>query len=228
MRLLLDPHNYARYRGQIIGTGAVPLAAFRDFWQRVAAHYRDEAAVWAYGLMNEPHDTGGLWPQAAQAGVDGVRAGDPGKPILVPGEGWSGAWTWPQYNAALAIVDPADNTYYEAHQYFDRDGSGTYGGGYDGDGAYPTIGVERLRPFTDWLAARGARGFLGEYGVPDNDPRWLTVLDNFLGALDAAGLGGTYWAGGPWWGSYPLAVEPRDSQDRPQLAILAAHPGATT
>jgi len=39
-------------------------------------------------------------------------------------------------------------------------------------------------------------GFIGEYGVPDSDPRWLTVLDTFLAYLDANGVGGTYWAGG--------------------------------
>jgi hypothetical protein len=41
--------------------------------------------------------------------------------------------------------------------------------------------------------------------------------------MDAAGLSGTYWAGGPWWGDYHLAVEPRDGQDRPQMAVLARH-----
>ena len=27
-------------------------------------------------------------------------------------------------------------------------------------------------------------GFLGEYGVPDSDPRWLAVLDDFLETLE--------------------------------------------
>ena len=227
MQVLLDPHNYARYRtaagDQLIGSAAVPNAAFADFWRRVAAHYRDEPAIWAYGLMNEPHDTGGLWPAAAQAGVDGVRAGDPSKPILVPGDGWSGAGTWTQNNANLAISDPARNVIYEAHLYFDADNSGTYRGGYDAEGAYPTVGVDRAKNFVGWLQARGARGFLGEYGVPDNDPRWLTVLDNMLSYLDGNGIGGTYWSGGPWWGEYPLSVEPRSGQDRPQVAVLTKH-----
>lgn len=229
MRLILDPHNYARYRtvagDQLIGSSAVPNAAFADFWRRLAAHYRDEPAIWAYGLMNEPHDTGGLWPAAAQAGVDGIRAADPTRTILVPGDGWSGAWSWRQHNENLAVHDPANNIVYEAHQYFDADKSGGYRLGYDGEGAYPTVGVDRAKPFVDWLKARGARGFFGEYGVPDTDPRWLTVLDNFLGYLDAEGLGGTYWAGGPWWGDYPLSVEPRGGQDRPQLPVLVRHLG---
>jgi aryl-phospho-beta-D-glucosidase BglC (GH1 family) len=222
--VILDPHNYARYHGALIGTEAVPNAAFADFWQRVALHYRDETAIWAYGLMNEPHDTGGRWPAAAQAGVSAIRTVDMTHTILVPGDGWSGAWRWDEHNADLWVTDPADKLLYEAHQYFDRNGSGAYAGGYDGEGAYPAIGVDRLRPFTDWLRARNARGFIGEYGVPDSDPRWLVVLDQFLTAMDAAGLSGTYWAGGPWWGDYHLAVEPRNGQDRPQMPILVQHP----
>jgi endoglucanase len=227
MQLILDPHNYGRYRiagvDHVIGSEAVPNAAFADFWRRLAGHYADEPAIWAYGLMNEPHDMDGHWPAAAQAGVEGIRAVDRSHAILVPGDGWSGAWSWQQHNADLAVVDPVDNLIYEAHQYFDRDKSGTYRGSYDEEGAYPTVGVDRLKPFVDWLRARGARGFVGEYGVPGDDPRWLTVLDKTLAYMDRQGLGGAYWAGGPWWGDYPLSVEPRDGQDRPQMAVLTKH-----
>jgi len=94
MQIILDPRNYARYRGQLIGTAAVPNAAFADFWGKVAVHYQTESAIWAYGLMNEPHDTNGLWPAAAQAAIDGIRTVERTRTILVPGDGWSGAWHW--------------------------------------------------------------------------------------------------------------------------------------
>jgi endoglucanase len=223
MLILLDMHNYARYHNNLIGTAAVPNAAFGDVWRKLAEHYRNERAVWAYGLMNEPHDTNGLWPAAAQAGVDGVRAADMSHTILVAGDGWSGAWSWLQHNANLAVKDPANNFMYEAHQYFDSNASGTYTQSYDASGAYPMIGVDRAKPFVEWLKARNARGFMGEYGVPDTDPRWLTVMDNFLTYLDQNAVGGTYWAGGPWWGTYPLSVEPRNGQDRPQMSVLQRH-----
>jgi len=224
MRVIIEAHNFGRYNNQLIGTEAVPNTAFADFWGKLAAHYRREEAIWAYGLMNEPHDTDGRWSAAAQAGIDGVRAADGSRLILVPGEGWSSASLWQRYNANLRLNDPANNITYEAHVYFDADNSGSYTRGYDADGAYPNIGVERLKPFTDWLKLNEARGFIGEYGVPNDDPRWLVVLDNFLGALDTAGIGGTYWAGGLHWGDYPLSIEPRAGQDRPQLSVLLRHP----
>jgi len=224
MQVILDVHNYARYYGEVIGSAAVPNAAFADFWRKLAGHYQGESAIWAYGLMNEPHDTGGLWPAAAQAGADGIRAVDRAHTLLVAGDCWSGAWSWQACNATLSVSDPAHNIMYEAHQYFDADSSGTYPQSYGASGAYPTVGVDRVKPFVSWLEQHNARGFLGEYGVPDNDPRWLTVLDQFLSYLDSNGIGGAYWAGGPWWGDYPLSVEPRNGQDRPQMAILVKHP----
>jgi endoglucanase len=223
MLVVLDVHNYARYHGQLIGTEAVPAAAFADLWRRLAERYRDEPAVWAFGLMNEPHDTGGRWPAAAQAAVDAIRQVDRGHVILVAGDGWSGAWYWQAANRDLAIADPAANIIYEAHLYFDRDASGRYVEGYDAGGAYPTIGVDRLRSFLEWLQARGERGFIGEFGVPDDDPRWLTVLEVVLTHLDAHDLPATYWAAGPWWGDYPLSVAPRGDGDRPQMAVLSRH-----
>lgn len=226
LRLLLDVHNYARYGGKLIGTRDLPNEAFADLWRRLATRYRDEAAVFGYGLMNEPHDTGGLWPAAAQAAVDAIRAVDRTHTVFVCGDGWGGAHSWLSHNRDLAIRDPEANLVYEAHQYFDRDSSGTYKESYDASGATPTVGVERLKPFADWLKARNARGFIGEFGVPDNDPRWLVVLDHFLAAMREHAIGGTYWAAGPWWGKYPQSVEPRDGQDRPQMAVLERYGAA--
>ena len=163
---------------------------------------------------------------AAQAGVDGIREVDMRHTILVSGDAWSGAWAWDRANADLAVDDPADNHVFEAHQYFDKDGSGTYKQSYDQDKAYPDIGADRLKPFIKWLKERKARGFLGEYGVPDDDPRWLEVLDRFLAVLKAEGVGGTYWAAGPWWGKYRLSVEPRGGEDRPQMAVLEKYGAA--
>ena len=63
-------------------------------------------------------------------------------------------------------------------------------------------------------------GFIGEYGIPDNDPRWNETLDLFLGYLQENGINGTYWAAGPWWDTYFMAITPKDGKDRPQMPII--------
>ncbi len=46
--------------------------------------------------MNEPHDTQGLWPRAAQTAVDSIRTVDMKTPIFIAGDSWSSAQRWPQ------------------------------------------------------------------------------------------------------------------------------------
>jgi endoglucanase len=229
MVLITGPHNYARYAvkdgaPQLIGSDAVPTAAFVDFWRRlsqVLAPVQDNSLI--YCLMNEPHDTGGIWQPAAQAAVDAIRKHDTQRWIYVAGDGWSSARSWRQVNEDLAIADKSDRIVYVAHQYFDASGQGTYQNSYDDDRTYPEIGVDRLKPFLDWLRDRGFRGTVTEYGVPNNDPRWLVVLDNALASLHQANVGGAYWAGGPWWGDYPLSSEPKNGNDAPVMSILGKY-----
>jgi len=86
--------------------------------------------------------------------------------------------------------------------------------------AYPSLGADRLQPFITFLKRTGAKGFIGEYGVPADDARWLTVMDGFLKSATAAGIDTTYWSAGQWWGSYPLSIQPADGNDKPQMTVL--------
>lgn len=227
MKVTPEPHNYARYHADLIGSPRVPNAAFADFWRRFAAHLKDEPSLYAFSLVNEPHDTQGLWPAAAQAAVDAIRTVDRDHHILVPGDGWSGAPNWPTSNPNLWITDPSNKIVYEAHLYFDRDRSGQYKKSYDEEKGSPAVGVDRLKPFTDWLAERNAVGFLGEFGIPANegdDPRWLVTMENLVRRLHELQMPGCYWAGGPWWGKYPLSIEPKNGEDRPQMKVLTMKP----
>jgi aryl-phospho-beta-D-glucosidase BglC (GH1 family) len=228
MAVVIGPHNYARYRVAnepvLIGNPAVPISAFVDFWHRLATHFKARPDALAFSLMNEPHDTGGTWGGIAQAGLDAIRRAGSNHTVYVPGDGWSGAWRWKQFNARLILNDPLNRLVYDAHQYFDRNGSGFYQTGYDQSGAFPTIAVERVKPFVSWLRQHGLRGAITEYGVPNDDPRWLVVLDNLLAEMRALGLSGTYWAGGPWWGpDYPLSSEPRNGTDAPVMRVLTKY-----
>src|SRR5206468_221018 len=158
------------------------------------------------------------------------------KLIMVPGgASYSAAQRWPNDNGATSwISDPANNFMYEAHQYFDFDNSGSYNRSYDQELAsnpnLPNVGPTRIAPFVNWCKTNSVRCYLGEYGVPNNDPRWLTVLDNLLKALDDAGMDGTYWAAGEWWGNYSLSVQPANNftTDRAQTPVLLSHLAADT
>ena len=228
MVLVTGPHNYARYavndgQPELIGSAAVPTTAFSDLWHRLSTAFISVKDGLIFTLMNEPHDTAGTWPAMAQSAVDAIREVDRQRWLYVPGDGWSSARSWSQYNQELALADPSDRIVYVAHQYFDQSGKGSYENSYDADGTYPEIGVDRLNPFLDWLRERRFRGTVTEYGVPNNDPRWLIVLDKTLSALKRANVGGAYWAGGPWWGDYPLSSEPHGGHDAPVMSVLTKY-----
>ncbi len=228
--VLLDCHNYGRRNisgtNFIIGSPEVPVAAFRDYWTRMAEAFKSKTNIWAYDLMNEPHDmlTTPSWFDIAQEAINGVRSTDLTTSIMVSGDAWSGAgWfgiTGSKSDVLKNLADPSNKLIFQAHVYFDKDASGTYKNSYDLEEAYPNRGVDKVKPFVDWLAANNKKGFIGEYGVPADDSRWLVVLDNFLKYIRNNNINGTYWAGGPWWGTYPLSIEPDANGDKPQMAVV--------
>ena len=159
----------------------------------------------------------------AQVVIDAIREVDTETPIIVCGDSFSSARFWVEYSDNLrTLVDPSDNLIFQAHLYFDKDYSGQYLNSYDADGITANTGVERAKYFVEWLKRYNKRGLLGEYGVPDDDPRWLETLENLLIYLRDNGVPGTYWSAGPRWGDYKLAVQPSNNYtvDRPQMSVL--------
>ena len=120
MQVILSPHNFGRYRlsgkETLIGTTRVPIEAFDDFWHKVAAEFAGNDAVYALSLMNEPQNCWGLWKRTAQAGLDAIRRADRKRLVLIPGDHWSDASRWQQYNDNLILDDPCSRIMYEAHQ----------------------------------------------------------------------------------------------------------------
>lgn len=222
--VILDVHNYARYRGQVIGSRQVTVDHYRNLMQRVAERWHDAPALYAYDLMNEPHDdSDASWPQAAQAGIDAIRQTDSKRLIIVEGRSWSSAERWPQYNdALLPLKDPADNIVFSAHLYMDQNGSGVYKDA-KGTPIDPDIGVRRVKPFIEWLQKNGRRGQIGEMGFPDNDPHWNEAADRLLGFLRQHCVPVAYWTSGESWGREPMNLEPVDGRDRPQWQVLAKY-----
>ncbi|MDT3719488.1 DUF4214 domain-containing protein [Pseudomonas oryzihabitans] len=224
MKIILDLHNYMRYRGVVIGTGNVPYSQYQDVMTRIAQRWSSQNSLYAYDLMNEPHDAVSQWQIAAQYGINGVRTYDSIRPILIEGNGWAEATRWPQWNdPLLTLKDPANNIIYQAHVYFDGEGGGgtyvnTSASSYDDE-----YGIERVRPFVDWLRKNGKRGMIGEFGVPDSDPRWNTIMGRMLAYLKQNCIPATYWAAGPGWANYNLSVEPVNGVNRPQWITLQAY-----
>jgi endoglucanase len=198
-----------------------------DFWVRMSNEFAGDSTVYAYDLMNEPHDMGMAdWKSISQTVLNAVRNNADNKLIMIPGDSWSGALNWVNVHGPWGwIVDPANNFAYEAHFYFDADGSGEYKQGFD-DGVWDRA-MWGANSFAGWCQQNGARCYVGEYGIPDNDLRWMDVLDSVLSVFDNAGIDGTYWSAGEWWGPYSLSVQPLNnfSVDRPQMTVLWNHLG---
>ncbi len=224
--VVIDPHNYARYYGRLLGS-EVSDSAFADLWTRLANRFKSDERV-IFGLMNEPNTMRSeQWARSANVAIQAIRATGASNLILVPGVAWSGAHSWlqdwygtPNAQVMLTIRDPLNNMAFEAHQYLDGDASGT-----NERCAGTNVGDERMRAFTGWLRQHGKKGFLGEFGAGRNQT-CMSALESLLSHLDQNAdvyLGFTYWAAGPMWGEYIYTLEPRDGQDRPQMAVIARH-----
>jgi len=245
MTVLLDPHNFQRYypyprasyetaTNGLVGT-TVPNTDFSNFWWRVASIYKTNPLV-IFGLNNEPANMStDQLATSENAAIAGIRAAGAGNTIFVPGNAYTGAWTWNMnyYGTAnsvamLRIVDPSNNMVFEAHQYLDSDGSGTTTNIAD-----IQAGPTRLQPFTDWLRANHRKGFLGEFAVANNTIGGTNLggptLSNMLSYVSANSdvwLGWAWWGGGPWWGSgYMFAIDPLNlgqpsQSDQPVMGVL--------
>lgn len=248
--VILDPHNFARYYPNIsdfgqmqsgttgrIGTTAVPISSFADFWSRLATQYKNNDRV-IFNLMNEPNALPTqTWVDAANAAIDAIRDAGAKNLILVPGISWTGAHSWVSSGNATAmlnIVDSGNNFAFDVHQYMDPDSSG---GSDQIDGDDPMTGVERVTNFTNWLHANDRKGFLGEFAVANSrvgsgatqigDETIDNLLD-YMEANDDVWLGWAWWAGGPWWTSYMFSPEPTNlgsanPTDKPIMPVIQPH-----
>ena len=216
---ILDIHNYAQYRGVMIGQSPVTDAAFADLWTRLARHFGHDDHV-IFGLMNEPKvQQIGAWQQAVQKSIDGIRSTGARNRIFVSGIAWDGAAHFAEISgdSLAALVDPQHRLVFEVHTYFNSDSSGTSKSCISSREA-----VGRLTEFTQWLRAGQRQGFLGEFGV-SRRPECLAMLKSVVSYLqnnEDVWLGWTYWAAGPWWGNYMFSIEPEAGADRPQMLVL--------
>ncbi len=218
---LLEMHNYGGYYLDDSATGQAPPgtvgasnARLANLWAQIANRYKNNPYVW-FDLMNEPHQQNALeWVKTSNAIAAAIRATGGSNKIVFQGTAWDGAWTWQSSGNAtqmLKAYDPGNNFAFEAHQYLDRDGSGTSPACVAGTGA------ARIEPFTTWLRKYGLHGIIGEVGWaanPDCTTEGIALLTAWQAALTSTPAGGyiglTYWAAGPWWpDGYMYLAEPR-------------------
>jgi hypothetical protein len=226
--VILDPHNYGDAWGQEILPGNTTEQEYDKFMSQFAASFKSDPNV-IFGLMNQPNQqTPTQQAQIDNDAIAAIRGAGATQELLVPGTDWDGGWTWVSSGNAAAInpstiVDPDHNYAIEVHQYLDSDGSGTNFSPITD----PNIGPERLTAVTQWAEANGVKLFLGETGVP-SDSESLTALQNELSYMEqnsSVWQGLAYWAGGAWWGSYPMSIEPSGLgtgtvTNAPQMNIL--------
>jgi endoglucanase len=224
MTVIVDVHNYGRFRGKKLGSPETPVTALPQLWTRLAQHYAANPRV-AFGIMNEPIGNNATdWAAIAQATILAIRATGANNLVLVPGAYWTGAHSWTKVikgvsnaDAMTGFNDPANNMAFEMHQYFDANSSGT--------GTFcvtPTEAQRRLTAATGWLKATGKRGFLGEFGGAAT-PECLDALRATLAYVSAhrEWLGWTAWGSSAWFGSYAFNLFPFQDPPPPQLGVLA-------
>ena len=215
MSVLLDVHNYGCYNQQHICLTANPSskpilvtsAQFSDLWTKLANEFKGDSGV-MFGLMNEPKqwDYSGEelqcaeWVSIANAAIAAIRATGATNWITVPGNFYTGAWSWSSTTDTVgasnattltAITDSAGKFVIEVHQYLDSDDSGT-----SDNCSSSTCGAERLETFTDWLRTNGKQGFLGEFAGGYN----TTCNEAVEGMLNYIVNNADVWGGWTYWG----------------------------
>ena len=233
LQVKLTLQNFGRYHDKnkvyTVGSKEMPSACLEDLWKKLALAFINCDNIYGFQIMNEPHDIWNTpWAKIAQNALNAIRTVNKIHTIFISGSEYANSVDWKINNDKLKnIVDSCDNVVFEAHCYFDRDFTGRYlnsNGNTNKAFEYNVLntnaGIEVIRPFIKWLKKNNKKGYIGEYGIPDDDPRWLEVLDKFLNYISANGVNGAYWAAGPWWGNYRLSIEPRNGIDRPQMQVL--------
>ncbi|MBS1626824.1 MAG: cellulase family glycosylhydrolase [Bacteroidetes bacterium] len=234
IQVILDMHNYGKYR---IGNTEYPIglgqpgdtitkAYFGNVWRKLADVFKTRNNIYGYGIMNQPDSMPYYtWVLAAQECIDSIRTTDRKTSILIDGQKRSLAECWSICNSLLGkLYDTYNNIIFSAHNFFDKDGVGNYTTtSYDSLEADVLTGIKRAKPFVEWLKVNNKKGFISSYGVPNNDPRWLTVLDTFMNYISTNCINGSYWAAGEWWNNYSLSVQPDVNGDKVQMQVLTKY-----
>jgi len=231
-RVVIDIHNGARYRGNIIGAEGSPVtqAHFADLWTKLATRYMSFNFV-IFGLMSEPNTMSTeLWLANANVAIAAIRATGARNLITVPGNAWTGAHSWmdnwygtPNGQVMQNIRDPLNNFIIEVHQYMNEDYSGS---APNCDGP---IGSARVSRFTEWARQNKFQAYLGQFnaGFSNNCADSINDLLTYLENNRDVWWGWSWWSAGTWWGEHWVSIEPKGADDDLRLPWLTAHMSTT-
>ncbi|KAL7758766.1 hypothetical protein ACKLNR_011193 [Fusarium oxysporum f. sp. zingiberi] len=202
---ILDIHNYARWYCAVIDQPEVSFLNpnitvtndhFADLWTKLSERYKSNPKV-IFQLMNEPHDLNiNKWGATNQAAILAIRKVTEKQKILVSGTQFARLVDWEAFSqpgiGPGLIQDPANNTLYDFHQYFD-DIAGAYGlcepwSGY----------VKRFEVVTRILRRNGFQGTVTEFGGGPF-PQCAETIQSMLAFLDR---NSDVWYGWTAWGSF--------------------------
>jgi len=226
MQVILSMYNSGRYRkygvDYIVGSYSVSRQDFADCWNKIANAFAGYPNIYGYNLMSEPHDMQAFdWQTTAQWAISSIRLADRRSRIIISGNNYAAAESWPDYSDALKYLnDPQDKLVYNAHCYFDNDFTGKYLFSYDQNQAWDSTGIQRAMPFVQWLKQHNKRGMIGQFGVPDTDARWLNIMDKFLQYLKSENVTAQYSSSGKKLSGNPVSTYPLANVERPQIKAL--------
>ena len=227
MVVMIDWHEY-KWR---------TAAEQRAFWSRWSKYHGNPSVI--YDLQNEPggfNPTTNKWTQWATESRDviaALRADGITNTISVEWPGSSGVYRFDKHEPASKACESAacaldrtgglgdSNVLYQAHNYFDSNGSGTSGS----CGRYGLPGS-----FLEALQKRGLRGMIGEsaFGKFDSKPSgqcWAlgTQAIATIKANPESYYGVTWWGGGRAWSpGYSFSIAPKGHMlpDAPYVVTL--------
>ncbi|MEA2250677.1 MAG: endoglycosylceramidase [Solirubrobacteraceae bacterium] len=221
-----DVPRWAR-RGDSVST---VKANAGPYLARLAKRYRDEPAVVAYDLVNEPHrfpiDQNAVL-RAYDALIARVRAVDPRKIVLI--EPTYGDTSIAGKLANFANLRHRANVVWSIHDYFAGGSATGYGpdgrqvGDYtfDGTAGYPTPDPAALQAHLQVNLAKlrqvGLPLWIGEFGIGDGAPNHDRWIADQTAIFDRLGLGRAWWE---YHTSGPLSATAPDFAWKPWVGML--------
>lgn len=178
-------------------------------WKTVATRFKDEPAVVAYDLVNEPdqqtlvnYDYLWIQEQAAHA----IRRIDPERPIIVTCNEWANPSSF-KYLLPINeknifytfhMYEPGDYTHQGIQNNYEAQKKGQYV-------TYPKPGIDKtwlrnvMLPVRDFQLKYGARIYVGEFGVIRFAPGAAQYLDDLISIFEEYNWDWTFHAFREWY-----------------------------